>query len=182
MEFGNYFDFTICLIILILALKGIFSGFIREILSASGIVGGILIASRYSSSIAKWLGKTFNMSETLLNLFGFMIILAIIWITALVVAEVLLKFVKLVKLGVADKILGVFISGIKAFLILSVIIFTFSKINFISTFTTKLENSSFAYHIMTKIGDAIVQTELIKETKDNIQENITNSDNNETGI
>lgn len=178
MEFANYFDVIVCFIILILALKGMFSGFIREIFSASGIIGGIWVASRFSASIAGWIGKTFNInSETLLNLFGFMIILAAIWILALVVAEIIVSFVKIAKLGVADKILGVFISGIKAFLILSVIIFTFSKINFLSTFTAKLEGSAI-YNVALKIGDAIIKTDLIKDTKQNIENTI---DNNQTG-
>lgn len=174
MEFANYFDIIVYFIILILALKGIFSGFIREIFSASGIIGGIWLASRFSFNIARWLGETFNInSQTLLNLFGFMLILAVIWIIALIAAEIVLKFVKFAKLGVVDKILGVFISGIKAFLILSVIIFTFSKINFISTFTAKLEKSSTIYNIALTIGDAIVKTELIQNTKDNVENSIS---------
>ena len=180
MEFANYFDIVVCFIILILALKGIFSGFIREIFSAIGIVGGIWVASRYGQGIARWLGEIFNInSETLLNLFGFMIILASIWILALVIAEIVLKFVKFAKLGIADRILGVFISGIKAFLILSVIIFTFSKINFISTFTMKLEKSSFIYNFALKIGDSIIETEIIKKTKENIE---NNTSHNQTGM
>lgn len=174
MEFANYFDTTVCFIILILAFKGIFTGFIREIFSLTGIIGGVWIASKYSPNITIWLSETLKtQKETMLNLIIFMIILASIWILALVIAELIIKFVKFIKLGIADKILGVIFSGIKVFLILSIIFFTFSKINFISTFTEKIE-SSFLYAKMVKVGNFIVNTKLVKNAKQQAETNISN--------
>ena len=169
MDFANYFDIVIVTIIIILALKRLFSGFIREVCSVIGIVGGVLLASRFNVDLSLWITSFLKLeSQTLLNLIGFMIILGAVWILSLVLAEVVVRFVKFIKLGKLDKILGVFVAGIKIFLILSIILFTFSRINFLSNFTGKLQDSSFCYPIMIKVGDFIVKTDFISETRKDV--------------
>lgn len=166
MEFANYFDIVIITIIIILAFKGLFSGFIREICSIVGIVGGVLLASRFNTDLSLWINSFLKLeSKTLLNLIGFMIILGVVWILSLVVAEIMVRFAKFIKLGKLDKILGVFVAGIKIFLIISMILFTFSKINFLSSFTSKLQDSSFFYPIMIKVGDFIVKTDFASDVR-----------------
>lgn len=173
MEFPDYFDIIIVAIIIILALKGLFNGFIREICSTIGIVGGVLVASRYNIEFGGLLNSVIKLqSNTLLNLIGFMIILAAIWILALVLAEIIVKFAKFINLGRADKFLGVFVAGIKIFLVLSIILFTFSKINFLSSFTAKLQDSSVCYPIMINIGSFIVKTDFVSEIKEQAVQNI----------
>ena len=169
MDFANYFDIVIVTIIIILALKGLFSGFIREVCSVIGIVGGVLLASRFNVDLSLWINSFLKLeSQTLLNLIGFMIILGAVWILSLVLAEVVVRFAKFMKLGKLDKILGVFVAGIKIFLILSIILFTFSRINFLSNFTWKLQDSSFCYPIMIKVGDFIVKTDFVSEVKNDV--------------
>lgn len=167
MEFANYFDIIIIAIVVILAFKGLFSGFIREIFSVVGIVGGVLVASRFNIDFGLWINSFLKLeSQTLLNLIGFMLILGAIWILSLILAEVVVRFAKFIKLGKLDKILGVIVAGLKVFLIVSIILFTFSKINFLSNFTNKLQDSSFCYPLMVKIGDFIVKTDFVSEMKD----------------
>ncbi|RAX54463.1 hypothetical protein CCY99_03695 [Helicobacter sp. 16-1353] len=173
MEFPDYFDIIIVAIVIILALKGLFSGFIREVCSTIGIVGGVLVASRYNIEFGAWINSFIKLqSTTLLNLIGFMIILALIWIAALVLAEVIVRFAKFIKLGQADRFLGVFVAGIKIFLVLSIILFTFSKMNFLSNFTAKLQDSSFCYPVMIKVGNFIVKTDFVSDVKEKTTQSI----------
>ena len=93
MDFANYFDIVIVTIIIILALKGLFSGFIREVCSVIGIVGGVLLASRFNVDLSLWINSFLKLeSQKLLNLIGFMIILGAVWILSLVLAEVVVRF------------------------------------------------------------------------------------------
>lgn len=168
MEISTYFDIIIIVMVIILALKGLFNGFVRELCSTIGIIGGVLIASRFSNNVGEWVNSVIHIkSETLINLFGFIITLALIWILLLLIAEIIVRFifVKSVRLGISDKILGVIIAGIKIFLVLSVIFFTFSKINFLSNVTAKLKNSTL-YPIMINIGDFIVKTDFVSKTRE----------------
>lgn len=166
MEFANYFDIIIVAIVVILALKGLFTGFIREVFSAIGIIGGVIIASRFNVSFGEWINSFLKLeSQTILNLTGFMVILGAIWILSLILAEVVVRFAKFIKLGKLDRILGVIVAGLKIFLIISIILFTFSKINFLSNFTNKLQDSSFCYPIMIKVGSLIVKTNFVSEVR-----------------
>ena len=167
MEFANFFDVIVIAIIIILALKGLFTGFIREVFSIIGIVGGVIVASRFHIGFGNFVNSILKLeSQTIINLIGFMIILGIIWVLSLILAEVVLRFARFIRLGYLDRILGVVIAGFKIFLIASIILFTFSKINFLSNFTEKLQDSSFCYPIMIKVGDFIVKTDFVSENKD----------------
>ena len=88
-----------------------------------------------------------------------------------------MRFARFIKLGVADKICGVGVAGIKIFLILSIIFFTFSKINFLSNWTLKLRDSSALYPVMIKIGDFIVKTDFASEMRENLTEQGKNAVN-----
>lgn len=173
-----YFDIIIILMVVILALKGLFTGLIRESCSIFGIVGGVLLASRFNVALGNALNSVLKIeSVTLVNLVGFVVILGLLWILALVVAEVLVRFVHFIKLGAVDKIGGVGIAGIKIFLILSIIFFTFSKINFLSNWTLKLRDSSMLYPVMIKIGDFIVKTDFASQMRENITTQVQNGVN-----
>ena len=173
-----YFDIIIVLMVVILALKGLFTGLIRELCSVFGIIGGVLLASRFNESLGGALNSLLKIeSPTLVNLIGFVAILGVLWILALVLAEILVRFAKFIKLGVADKICGVGVAGIKIFLILSIIFFTFSKINFLSSWTLKLRDSSALYPVMIKIGDFIVKTDFANEMREKLTEQGKNAVN-----
>ena len=173
-----YFDIIIVLMVVILALKGLFTGLIRELCSIFGIIGGVLLASRFNESLGGALNSLLKIeSPTLVNLIGFVAILGVLWILALVLAEILVRFARFIKLGVADKICGVGVAGIKIFLILSIIFFTFSKINFLSNWTLKLRDSSALYPVMIKIGDFIVKTDFASEMRENLTEQGKNAVN-----
>ena len=168
-----YFDIIVILMIVILALKGLFTGLIRESCSIVGIIGGVLLASRFNVALGEALNLLLKIqSPTLVNLVGFVAILGAMWIFALVIAEVLVRFAHFIKLGVADKVLGVGIAGIKIFLILSIIFFTFSKINFLANWTMKLRDTSILYPTMIKIGDVIVKTDFATEMRENITQQV----------
>lgn len=170
-----YFDIIIILMVIILALKGLFTGLIRESCSIVGIIGGVLVASRFNVALGEALNSLLKIqSPTLVNLVGFVAILGAMWIFALVIAEVLVRFARFIKLGVADKVLGVGIAAIKIFLILSIIFFTFSKINFLASWTMKLRDTSVLYPTMIKIGDVIVKTDFASEMRENITQQVQN--------
>lgn len=169
MGVSAYFDIVIVIIVVILALKGLFNGFVRELCSTIGIVGGVLIASRCSNDVGEWINSIIHIkSQTLINLFGFIIVLAFVWILFLIIAEIIVRFIfiRSIKLGISDKILGVIVAAIKIFLVLSSIFFTFSKINFLSNATSKLRDSSTLYPIMINIGDFIVKTDFVSKTRE----------------
>lgn len=168
----EYFDAIIAAIIVILAIKGFFGGFVRESASLLGIVGGVILASRFSDKLGESLNALLKIqSPTLVNLIGFMMIFALVWIAALVAASAVERFTRFANLSRVDMAFGAVIAAAKVFLVLSIIVFTFSKINLLESVMTKIRQSSAAYPVMIKIGDLIVKTDFAKD----LQKRATNS-------
>ena len=173
MDITVYFDIIVCFIVVVLALKGAFNGFIREIFSAIGIIGGIWVASRYNVYLGEYINEIINInSVTLLHLLSFMIILASIWIISVIVSEITVKFARFIKLGLLDRILGVLISGAKIFIILSIILFTLSQISLLSKFTSVLQKDSVIYQMMINTSKIVINTDFLNKTKERAMDNI----------
>ena len=51
MNSFSYFDLVVGLLIVLVGLKGIVNGFIREVFGLIGIVGGVFIASVYATEV-----------------------------------------------------------------------------------------------------------------------------------
>ena len=85
MEF-YWFDAFSLGFTLLLGLKCIVSGLIKEVFGLLGIIGGVFIASKYASQAAEFIQNTFYKIEnqSLANFAGFLAILIIFWIICLV--------------------------------------------------------------------------------------------------
>ena len=74
-----------------------------------------------------------------------------------VIAKLLTKFLKLIALGLLNRIIGAFFGIIKSVLLLCIVIFIFSKINNITTLIDDVTlNQSFLYSNIEKINDIII--------------------------
>ncbi len=122
----NLLDIIAIATMIILVLKGIFRGFIREIASFVGIVMGIWMAYVFHPRMAEYL-KGYVPSGPHLSLFSFMVILT----GAILICNFLGWFFKLLLkkalFGWADRLLGAGFAAIKGtvFIYLSIILLTF---------------------------------------------------------
>ncbi|MBJ6740364.1 CvpA family protein, partial [Campylobacter jejuni] len=107
-----WFDAFILGFTLLLGLKGIINGLIKEIFGLLGIIGGVFIASQYATQAAEFIQSTFYKIEnqSLAGFAGFLAILIIFWIVCLLVSNFLSRLIKLSGLGFLDRI-GGFIVG-----------------------------------------------------------------------
>lgn len=78
----NYFDAVIASIVIILGIKGMMNGFIKEFFGLVGLVGGVYIAARMAHTAGEFIDKNLYHMEnsTVLQLVGFIAILALVWI------------------------------------------------------------------------------------------------------
>ena len=73
------------------------------------------------------------------------------------IAKLLTKFLKLISLGLLNRIIGAVFGVIKSVLLLCIVIFIFSKINNItSAIDDATLNQSFLYSNIEKINDIII--------------------------
>jgi len=155
----SLFDLIICSLILILGLKGIINGFIKEVFGLIGLVGGIFIASRVAQDVGGFIDKNIYLFENKASLFliGFIASLALFWTASVAAGFAISKLVKLSGLGFMDKLLGFLIGGMKIFLVVSIIVFTLSNIEIVKQNIEKRVQNSFMYPIFLQFGSFLVK-------------------------
>ena len=157
----NYFDVTIGAIILLLAIKGLMNGVVKEIFGLAGLIGGVYLASRFAGDAAVFINKNFTHIENaaLLKLLGFMAILITIWISATILGSIVSKLTASSGLGFLDRLLGFIAGGGKYFVIFALIITALSNVSLIKENTKKYVKDSMLYPILYKAGTAIIQVD-----------------------
>lgn len=158
MQDISMFDIAVIAITVLLGLKGLFRGLIKEAFGLIGIVGGIFIASRASKEIGDLIAPILALeSESTIKLLGFIVGLIGFWIIVYLIGMVLSKISSMSGLGVFDRILGFIFGAGKIFLILSIIVYALSQVN---AFKEKLEKNfgkTMSYPILIQTGGYIIK-------------------------
>ena len=176
MNSFSYFDFVVGLLIVLVGLKGIVNGFIREVFGLIGIVGGVFIASVYATEAGGWISQhvyTFE-NPSAISLIGFLVLLALVWILSLVIAELLQKVTRISTLNSMNRILGFCFGAFKTFMIFSIIFYAISNVQVAKRFMQKYTDNSFLYPLLLDSGAVIIKLDLpqgeVKEAKEKIEE------------
>lgn len=187
------FDIVILAITLLLGLKGLFKGFIKEVFGLVGIVGGIFVASRLSDQtgavIKPFLGLE---NEATISLIGFIAALIGFWLIVYVLGLILSKVTSMSGLGIVDRTLGFLFGAAKIFFIFAIIAYALYQVeSFKSTldkqfsksvvfpylvqtgsYIMKLDTAKFANSVDKQIDEVVPQTENKKPTTEVIQEKV----------
>jgi len=158
MQDISIFDIVVIAITLLLGLKGLFRGFIKEVFGLIGIIGGIFIASRLATTVGEMIAPVLALkNDSSIQLMGFIVGLIAFWIVAYVLGLIISKIFSLSGLGVFDKLLGFVFGAFKVFLIFSIIIYALSQIQ---TIKEKLDASigdTITYPILVAGGAFIIK-------------------------
>ncbi len=154
----SLFDGIIIAITLILAIKGFFNGFIKEIAGLIGIIGGLFLASKYYHEAGIYINSNLITikNPSAIDLVGFISVFLGFWIIAVFVGFLLGKILKISSLGIFDKILGMLFAGAKFFILVSIIFALLYKVEFVKEKITSFTKNSFLFPVMIKIGDEII--------------------------
>ncbi|MBU3014231.1 CvpA family protein [Poseidonibacter lekithochrous] len=129
MQEFTIFDMVILGITLVLGLKGLFRGLIKEVFGIVGIIGAIFVASRAASEIGNLIAPFLALeNETTIKLIGFIIALIGFWIIIYVLGVIVSKIFSASGLGVFDRIFGFVFGAAKVFLIFSVIAYALYQV------------------------------------------------------
>jgi membrane protein required for colicin V production len=154
----NSLDIIVLFLVFALGLKGFLHGFIKEVAGFAAIIGGIFLASRFSSDFGEFFAHMFNLkNETTSTVVAFIALFVTIWLGITFVASLVSKAVDLSGLGIADKVLGFVAAGGKIFLILSVIVFALSNISLLQSKIEGYAKDSFMYAPMKATGGFLIK-------------------------
>ncbi len=125
----NTLDIFILILFVPGIVRGLSKGFVEQTLSLLGIILSVYMAYHYHGSVYTWLSAHFEISQTVLHIVGFAIVLAGVLIVILLLANLITAVVEKASLGWLNRSLGVVLSIVVTALVLSVIILLFNMVN-----------------------------------------------------
>ncbi|WP_201353584.1 CvpA family protein [Hydrogenimonas urashimensis] len=157
----NWFDIVAAALIVLIGVKGIFNGLVRELSGLAGLIAGIWLASLYADGVGRWLGTHLLPIDSVsaLDFIGFLAILTITWLFFIVMGVAVTKFLSIGDSGVVDRLFGFLFASAKVFIILGVIVFALSRIDFVRKNSGDFLKRSRLYPYFVKTGEAIVHME-----------------------
>jgi len=152
------FDLIILSITLILGLKGLFRGLIKEVFGIIGIIGAIFVASRISKEIGDLIAPILVLeNEATIKLIGFITALIAVWLVVYSAGIIVSKIFSASGLGIVDRIFGFVFGAAKIFLIFSVIAYALYQVqSFKKVIDEKFANSVVMPHLIS-VGSYIIK-------------------------
>ena len=154
----GYLDVFLSLIIAWGAYNGFSKGLVNELASVLGVISGIFLAKNFYPHLDIKLKSIFESEAGFISILSAMIIFLFSILIFKVIAKLLTKFLKLIALGLLNRIIGAFFGIIKSVLLLCIVIYIFSKINNItSVINDATLNQSFVYSNIEEINEIIIE-------------------------
>jgi len=163
----NTFDIIISAIFGYCLVRGLFRGLIKEVASIIGVFSGFYAAYTYYPEIAGMMSDWIS-NPGYLNIASFLIIFCFIFIVISVMGILIKYLLNIVFLGWVDRLFGAVFGMIKAILIASVLLITFTS--FLPRGGSIIENSLLAPHI-AMISEKMAKV-ISKDMKEKFQSNI----------
>jgi len=125
----NYFDYILVCPVLYGLYRGFTKGLILELASLVALVAGIYGAMHFSSITFGYLNDVLEIEPSYLQLASYGLTFLLIVLVITLTGKVLTMLVKMVALGFVNRLMGAVFGGIKALLILSVLLMFFDRLN-----------------------------------------------------
>ncbi|MBR4740423.1 MAG: CvpA family protein [Bacteroidales bacterium] len=125
----NLLDIILLILLIPGVIRGISKGFLEQVVSLAGIVLSVYMAYHFSEPVCTWLAQYITVSDTVLRVIGFAVMLVGVLIIVMFFAKLLTKVADMASLGWVNKVLGFVFSVAVSALILSILIILFDTIN-----------------------------------------------------
>ena len=150
-------DIIILVLLALAVIKGLKDGLIRQIGGIAGLFIGIILAGRFSSLLADWLGQWVNASENIVKIIAFILIIIATCLCMHLLGKLLEKIIQLATLGWVNRILGMVLSIATAVLLIGVLLSLIEYVN--ETWFTLIPADTLAeaksVQIITSITDSV---------------------------
>lgn len=125
----NTLDIVLLLCFLPGVIRGLSKGFLEQAVSLVGIFVSVWAAFHFSELACTWIQPYLQVSETVLHVIGFALVLVVVSVVALILAKLLTKLFEMAMLGWLNKLLGVVAAILVTALVVGVLIILFDTIN-----------------------------------------------------
>ena len=122
-------DIIILLCFLPAVISGLMKGFIQQVVALVSLLLGAWLAFKFSNVVGEWLQPYFNVSETVMHVISFAVIMVAVVLVLFVLGKILTGVTKLVMLGWLDRLLGLVFALLLAGLLIGIGIVLFDTVN-----------------------------------------------------
>jgi colicin V production protein len=181
MDLVTWFDIIIIALVLMLGVKGIINGLIKETFGLIGLIGGLVVASRFSDVAEGFISKNIYKFEnaSLLQFVAFIGLWLVFWLVCLLVGKFLSRIVSVSGLGFLDRLGGFVMGSGKIFLTFSAVVAVMASTSLNNIIEPYAKNSN-VYPLLLQTGRWITNID-IKNIKNEIDEMIARpKDTNKT--
>ena len=160
----NLLDIVVLALVILLGLKGLMRGLIKEVFGLVSIVGGVFFASRFADAFGAYIHAAFFPieNEGVRSLVGFVILFAVIWAAVQLAGTLLAKIIKISGLGFVDRLGGMAVGSAKIFLVFSIIAYGFGSVAFVRDMLESKLGNSVMYPILYNTGSYIVNIDSLE--------------------
>ena len=125
----NPLDIILLVCFLPAVIRGLSKGFLEQAICLVGFIFSVWAAFHFSEKVCVWIQPYLEVSETLLHVIAFAIVLVGVSVGALLLAKLLTKLFELAMLGWLNKLLGVAFGILVTLLVVGVFIVLFDTLN-----------------------------------------------------
>ena len=178
----NIFDVVVIALILLLSIKGLLSGFTKELFSAIGLIGGLYAATYFNGEAAHYIysNVTDALSVPVLKLIATVVIFVVVWYAASLIGKGLSLIGNSDYISTTSRLAGMFIKMVTLFLIFSLITFALSTKPQVSERFKDTLSQSKLYPLLKNTGAAILNISLATATEAKKETNSTATEQNST--
>lgn len=152
----NILDIIILVCLVPAVVVGLWKGFISQAISLISIIVGVWASARFANIVGEWLVKYLTVSESVIKVISFILILVVVIVVLYLVGRMLEGVIKLVTLGWLNKLLGVIFSLAKCVIILGVLVIAFNALNnAFGLVKPSVISDSVLYPIINDIADSV---------------------------
>ncbi len=165
----NHIDIILAIPLALGAIKGFSKGFILEIASIAGLVGGVYLAATSATTVGIFIEKYLDWNIHLIKIIAFILVFAMVMVAVHIIATFLEKVTKMAGLGLINRIAGIAAGILKFAFILSAVIIFFNYINRDrALMSAETQQNSFLYDKIALVIPSILPAEsFINKHKEN---------------
>ena len=183
MDLVTWFDIIIVVLVLMLGIKGILNGLIKETFGLIGLIGGLIVATRFSDVAGEFITKNIYKFEnpSFLQFVAFISLWLVFWIVCLLVGKFLSKIVSVSGLSFLDRLGGFVMGSGKIFLTFSAVVAVISGTSLNNVIAPYFTNSK-VYPVLLETGKWITNLD-VKNIKNELDEMVVRpKDVNKTDV
>ncbi len=155
----SYVDLFFGLVLAWGAYSGFSKGLIKELASILGVIIGIFLAKNYYPYLDIKLKPIFESEAGFISILSAILIFLLTIMVFKIIAKFLTKFLKIIALGLLNRIIGSVFGIFKTVLLLCILVFIFSNINNVTgIIKSEKLSQSFFYSKIEKINSFIIES------------------------